>query len=178
MGDSMLHLTSPFQPPCLSLACLLQEARDILIGKLFGLGALARSGLLRIPTSAPPSSTTKGKQQQQPQPQAKTPKPAGKAAKETPAGAPTAAAATPASADPAAIDAAVSHCCQCVKELLALGSRKSFLREAASASVLELLRALGPTGASRVLADCEELRAFVSVAHREATPEVCVWGGV
>ena len=58
-------------------------------------------------------------------------------------------------------------------QLLSLGGRKSFLREAASGAVLEVLRALGPSGASRVLAACDELRAFISVAHREATPEVC-----
>lgn len=110
----------------------------------------------------------------QQQTQAKTPKP-GKTAKASAADEAVVAADV---TDIAAVDVAVSHCCLCIKELLALGSRKSFLREASSGAVLELLHALGPTGASRVLAACEELQAFISVAHREATPEVTVTGGL
>ena len=110
-----------------------------MVGKLFGLGALVRSGLL-YPSNpklnpVPPPSAAKGGSK------------GGKTSKNT-------AAATAANASSeAALDLetqALSHCCWAVRELLSLGSRKSFLREAATGAVLELLGSLGPEMAKKV----------------------------
>ena len=114
----------------------MQEARDILVGKLFGLGALVRSGLLHPSkpkqTPIPPSSAAKGGSK------------GGKTSK---------AAAAEDSSSGSALNPearALSHCCWAVRELLSLGSRKSFLREAATGAVLELLGSLGPEMVKKV----------------------------
>jgi hypothetical protein len=56
-----------------------------------------------------------------------------------------------------------------VRELLLIGSARSFLREAASGTILELLRALGPASAGKLLGSCQQLREFVCPASAAAT---------
>ena len=114
-----------------------QEARDILVGKLFGLGALVRSGLLSPPSTKPTPSSAKGV--------------GGGAAKGGKAGKASAAVASAAEGVAvAAEEHRLLHCCWAIRELLALGARKSFLREAAAGAVLELMAALGPEMAAKV----------------------------
>ncbi|KAG1677626.1 hypothetical protein FOA52_010407 [Chlamydomonas sp. UWO 241] len=125
------------------------DARDLLVGRLFGLCSLIRSGLLSLPApgaaaaaDAPPASSKKAKK--------------GAAASDasallwpTPAG-------------------------EVARALLVLSESKSFLREASADALAQLLGVLGPAGARALLAHetaGAELRAALSTPRRDATAE-------
>eukprot|EP00798_Chlamydomonas_sp_ICE-L_P019314 gene19314-25966_t len=91
------------------------EARDVLLGRVFGMGSLVRSGL--IPTN----------------------------------------------------DSAVA--CAVVKELLSLSNKKSFLREAAIAVMLEMCQQLDAVTMKSLLEESEPLRSFLTVSSQEASAE-------
>ena len=130
-----------------------QDAREALVGRLFGYGALVQSGLLTR-SQASPSIDVKT--------------PSGKAGAKGGKGAKAAAAAPGTGVSPADLAA----CAGCVKALLELGRSRSFLMEAATATLLQLIGRLGPTGAAQLLEQSSELRDAVCVQPAEASPEV------
>lgn len=130
-----------------------QDAREALVGRLFGYGALVQSGLLTRSQASPSQD-------------AKTP--SGKAGAKGGKGAKAAAAAPGTGVSPADLAA----CVGCVKALLELGRSRSFLMEAATATLLQLIGRLGPTGAAQLLEQSSELRDAVCVQPAEASPEV------
>jgi hypothetical protein len=129
-----------------------------LVGRLFGLGALVRSGQLQVFT-------------EQPGPQGGKKAPSGKKGKAS-----KASEQSEENADSSMGGSVASHllenCVWCVKELLFLASTKSFLREVAVGVVLELIQSLGSHGAVHLLKASPQLQTFLKVRHGEATPEV------